>query len=84
MMVLMMILQLAMIAPCGLALTLACRLLWRRGYRRAAWTAMVVLAPVTAWASLFAGLLGPIAIAIYATVLSLPVWLAAGILRRQQ
>ncbi|MCY4641122.1 MAG: hypothetical protein OXC41_00215 [Gammaproteobacteria bacterium] len=84
MMVLMMILQLAVIAPCGLALTLACRLLWRRGYRRAAWTAMAVLAPVTAWASLFAGLLGPIAIAIYATVLSLPVWLAASILRRQQ
>ena len=83
-MVPMMILQLAVIAPCGLPLALACRQLSRKGYTRAAWTAMGVLAPVTIWASLFAGLLGPIAIALYAGISSLPVWIAALALRSQE
>ena len=34
------------------------------------------LGAVTAAASLVAGLLGPIAIAVYAVVLSIPVWIA--------
>lgn len=84
MMALMMAQSLIVIAPCGLPLTLACRRLWRRGYPRTAWAAMAVLAPITVGVSLFAGLLGPIAIALYAAVLSLPVWITAGILNRQQ
>ena len=84
MMVPMMILQLAVIAPCGLPLALACRRLSRKGYTRAAWIAMGVLAPVTIWASLFAGLLGPVAIALYAGILSLPVWIAATILKSRE
>ena len=71
------------VAPCGLPLALACRRLWRLGYRRAAWTAGVVLGVVTVAASLVAGLLGPIAIAIYAVILSLPVWVAGWWLTRR-
>ena len=66
--------SLAPVAPCGLPLALGCRRLWRLGYRRTAWTAGVGLGAVTVAASLVAGLLGPIAIALYAVTLSLPVW----------
>ena len=62
------------VAPCGLPLALGCRRLWRLGYRRGAWTAGIGLGAVTAAASLVAGLLGPVAIAVYAVVLSAPVW----------
>ena len=70
-------LTLVIIAPCGLPLALACRRLRLRGYPRAAWVAFAVLASVTIVAALFAGLLGPLAIAIYAAVISMPVWIAA-------
>ena len=68
--------SLVFVAPCGLPLALGCRRLWRLGYRRAAWMAGIGLGAVTVAASLVAGLLGPLAIAIYAAVLSLPVWVA--------
>ena len=64
------------VAPCGMPLALACRRVWRLGYRRGAWAAGIGLGAVTVAASLVAGLLGPIAIAVYAAVLSLPVWIA--------
>ena len=64
------------VAPCGLPLALGCRRLWRLGYRRGAWTAGIGLGAVTVVASVVAGLLGPIAIALYAVVLSVPVWVA--------
>ena len=64
------------VAPCGLPLALGCRRLWRLGYRRAAWMAGIGLGAATAVASLVAGLLGPVAIALYAVVLSVPVWVA--------
>ena len=64
------------VAPCGLPLALGCRRLWRLGYRRAAWMAGIGLGAATAAASLVAGLLGPVAIALYAVVLSVPVWIA--------
>ena len=64
------------VAPCGLPLALGCRRLWRLGYRRGAWTAGSGLGAVTVAASLVAGLLGPVAIAVYAMVLSAPVWVA--------
>ena len=71
------------VTPCGLPLALGCRRLWRLGYRSTAWTAGVVLGVVTVAASLVAGLLGPIAIAIYAVILSLPVWAAGWWLNRR-
>ena len=71
-------------APCGLPLALACLRLWRTGYPGTAWAAFAVLAPVTAVSSLFAGLLGPVAIAIYALVISLPAWILYAFLRRRR
>ena len=68
--------SLVFVAPCGLPLALGCRRVWRLGYRRAAWAAGIGLGTVTVAASLVAGLLGPIAIAVHAAVLSLPVWIA--------
>ena len=78
------LLSLVVVAPAGLPLALACRQLRRRGYVRTTWVAAAVLAPVTVAASLLAGLLGPLAIAIYAVVLSLPVWIAVAVLRRRR
>ena len=75
--------SLAPVAPCGLPLALGCRRLWRLGYRRTAWTAGVGLGAVTVAASLVAGLLGPIAIALYAVTLSLPVWASWWWLKRR-
>ncbi len=74
-------LSLVVVAPCGLPLAWACGRLLRIGYRRTAWAAFAVLAPLTAVASLFAGLLGPMAILIYALVLSAPAWLLYALLR---
>ena len=68
--------SLAVVAPCGLALALGCRRLWRLGYRQGAWWAGIALGAITVAASVFAGLLGPVAIAICAVVLSLPIWAA--------
>ena len=75
--------SLLVVAPAGLPLALACRRLHRKGFRVTAWAAMAMLAVVTVAATLAAGLLGPAAIIIYALLLSLPVWLAALLLRRK-
>ena len=69
--------SLAVAAPCGLPLALGCRRLWRLGYRRGAWASGIGLGAVTVAATLVAGLLGPVAILVYAAVLSLPVWAAS-------
>ena len=82
-MVVMAMQSLAFVAPCGLPLALGCRRLWRLGYPRAAWTTGFGLGAVTVAASLVAGLLGPIAIAAYAVVLSLPIWVAVWWLNRR-
>ena len=68
--------SLALAAPCGLPLALGCRRLWRLGYRRGAWAAGIGFGVLTIPATVFAGLLGPVAIAVSAAVLSLPVWFA--------
>ena len=76
--------SLVVVAPAGLplALALACRRLWRLGHPRAAWAAFAVMGPATVAASLLAGLLGPLAIAICAAVFSGPVWIAVAVLSR--
>ena len=66
--------SLLLVAPCGLPLALGCRRVWRLGYRRGAGWAWIGLGAVTVAASVVAGLLGPVAIAVYAVALSLPVW----------
>ena len=66
--------SLVLVAPCGLPLALGCRRLWRMRYRRAAWVVGIALGAATVAASLVAGLLGPVAIAVYAIVFSLPAW----------
>ena len=71
----MMAVSLLPVAPCGLPLAVGCRRLWRLGYRRGAWMAGIGLGAATVAASVVAGLLGPIAIALYAVVLSVPVWI---------
>ena len=68
--------SLGQVALCGLPLALGCRLLWRLGFRRAAWLAGAGLGAVTVATSVMAGLLGPVAIAVCAILLSLPVWIA--------
>lgn len=80
--VFMMVSSLVVVAPAGLPLALACRRLWRLGRPGAAWAAFAVPGPATVAASLLAGLLGPLAIAIYAAVLSGPVWIAVAVLSR--
>ena len=64
------------VAACGLPLAVGCRRLWRLGYRRAAWMAGVGLGVMTIPVAVFAGLLGPLAMAAGAVVLSVPVWFA--------
>ena len=68
--------SLLLVAPCGLPLALGCRRLWRLGYRRGAWTAGVALGAATVAVTLAAGLLGPVAMAVCAVALGLPVWFA--------
>ena len=77
------LLSLVVVAPAGLPLALACRQLRRLGYVRITWVAAAVLALATVAAALVAGLLGPLAIAIYAVILSLPVWIAVALRRRR-
>ncbi len=67
--------SLAVTVPCGLPLALGCRRLWRLGYRRGAWVAGIGLGVLTIPATVFAGVLGPVAIAAWAALLSVPVWL---------
>lgn len=60
--------------PAGIPLTAAVRRLHPRS-RPAAYGCAAVLGPLTVYAATVGGLLGPIAVWIYAAVLSLPAWL---------
>ena len=74
-------LSLLVIAPCGLPLAFAWSALRGLGYPRAAGAVCGVLAVATVLLSLVAGLLGPVAIAAYAIIASLPAWILYAILR---
>ena len=74
-------LGLLFLAPFGLPLALACRALRRGGHVVSAWVTFIVLAPATVWAVLIGGLFGPLGIAIYAIVFSLPAWAVYGFFR---
>ena len=69
--------------PAGIPLTLAVRRLYPRS-RTAAYGCAAVLGPLTTAAATVGGLLGPIAVWIYAAVLSLPAWLVLWVLSRRQ
>ena len=69
--------SLVILAPCGLPLALGCRRLWRLGRRQTAWWLGASLGALTVAASVFAGLLGPVAIAAFALLASAPVWAAS-------
>ncbi len=75
--------SLIVLAPCGLPLALGCRRLWRLGRRLTAWWLGVSLGALTVAASVFAGLLGPVAIAAFALLASAPVWAASWWLARR-
>ena len=68
--------SLVVLAPCGLPLALGCRGLWRLGRPRTAWWLGGSLGALTVAGSVFAGLLGPVAIAAFALLASGPVWVA--------
>ena len=74
-------LHLAVLAPGGLPLALACGRLRRRGHGDAALAALGVLVPVTAAGSVEVNLFGLLAVIIYAALVSLPAWLLYACLR---
>ena len=65
--------------PAGIPLTMAVRRLYPRS-QAAAYGCAAVLGPVTAAAATVGGLLGPVAVWIYAAILSLPAWLVLWVL----
>ena len=64
--------------PSGIPLTLAVLLLHRR-VRLLAYVCAVVLSPFSVLAFILGGLLGHIGVLVYAVVVSLPAWVALGI-----
>lgn len=76
-------LTLIFLAPFGLPLALACRALRRGGHVMSAWAAFIVLAPATVGSVLIGGLFGPLGIAIYAIVFSLPAWAIYALFRHR-
>ena len=69
--------------PAGIPLTAAVRRLYPHS-RAAAYGCAAVLGPLTTAAATVGGLLGPIAVWIYAAFLSLPAWLVLWVLSRRQ
>ena len=76
----MMIFSLVPAVPGGFPLALACFAIWRVGRRPVAAVTFAVLGPVTVLASLAGGLLGPLGIIGFATVVSAPAWILFGYL----
>ncbi len=74
-------LLLAVTAPCGLPLALAWLALRRAGWRRTAWVVFAVLGPLSVLGALGGGLLGPVGIAGYTLLISLPAWIVYAVCR---
>ena len=74
-------LLLAVTAPCGLPLALAWLALRRAGWRRTAWAVFAALGSLSVLGALGGGLLGPVGIAGYTTMLSLPAWIVYALCR---
>lgn len=74
--------SLAAAAAGGVPLMLAWRRLRRRGWPGAAWASFLALAPATVATALLAGqlMLGPLAVAGYSVLVSLPAWLFCALL----
>lgn len=68
--------------PAGIPLTMAVRRLHQRD-RVAAYGCAAVLGPLTTAAATVGGLLGPVAVWLYAAVLSLPAWFVLWVLNRK-
>ena len=68
-------LALAVLAPGGLPLALACAGLWRRGQGLAAVATLALFVPATAIGSQVVDPLGPLALVAFAALASLPAWL---------
>ena len=64
--------------PCGIPLTYALRKIYRH-HRVIAYILTVLLIPVSGFFALTGGLFGPIGIALYSLVASLPAWIVLGI-----
>lgn len=71
-------LALIFLAPLGLPLALACRALRRGGHVVSAWVTFIVLAPATVGSVVIGGLFGPLGIALYVIIFSLPAWAVYG------
>ena len=69
--------------PCGIPLTVALQKIFRRG-RITAYILGVFLIPISAMAATVGGLLGPLGIFVYVTFVSIPAWIALGILYIKQ
>lgn len=75
------LMSLVPIMPAGVPLVVACLVMRANGTRRAHWVSFAVLAPVTIIAGLAGGLLGPIGAFLYSSVVSLPAWAVALMMR---
>jgi len=69
--------------PAGIPLTIAVRRLYPLS-QPAAFGCAALLGPLTTAAATVGGLLGPVAVWIYAAVLSLPAWSVLWLLKRQE
>ncbi|MYD77608.1 MAG: hypothetical protein F4239_01415 [Gammaproteobacteria bacterium] len=69
--------------PCGIPLTVALQKTFRRS-RITTYILGVFLIPISAMAATIGGLLGPLGVFGYVTVVSIPAWIALGILYIKQ
>lgn len=77
-------LSLVFVVPCGLPLAFAWSAIHGLNFPGTAGAVCGVLAIATVVLSLLAGLLGPIGIAAYAIVISLPAWILYAVLRMRK
>ncbi len=69
------------LGPMGIVLPLACRAIWRQGYKKTTVVLGVILMPLTVLYGLVGGLLGPLGIVVSVLIASLPAWIVYGVLK---